>query len=121
MFDLLGQLGDNVPGAKSMFIYLKVMKSAMIAYVENDSVLIDRLYHSWLCVFICRFWLAWLDIQPIDHLSQSYVNQLSQLSKMVSVQRSEKRSFHYSPKKRTKESFTINRIHTRCYTLFFYP
>ena len=109
VFDLLEQLTDKVPGAKSMFIYLNIMKSAMIAYVENETVLIDRLFHSWLCVFICRFWLAWLDVQSIDHLSQSYFNQLSQLSKMVSVQRSEKRNFQYSPKKRTKESFTISR------------
>jgi hypothetical protein len=41
-------------------VYLKLIRSTIIAYIDKTTSLSNRVYHSWFTVFITRIWWAWL-------------------------------------------------------------
>ena len=52
---------EEIDGSLATQIYLRLLRSVVVAYVEHDTSIIDRIYHSWLTVFLCRIWWTWLE------------------------------------------------------------
>ncbi|CAF1648724.1 unnamed protein product [Rotaria magnacalcarata] len=55
--DVLSAL-DDVSGSYAIQVYLRLLRSIILAYIERSTSTIDRIYHSWITVFICRLWWA---------------------------------------------------------------
>ncbi len=53
-------------------VYLQLIRSAALAYVEHNTSVIDGIYHSWLAVFLCRIWQTWLQAANEDDLPEYY-------------------------------------------------
>ncbi|CAF3425760.1 unnamed protein product [Rotaria socialis] len=53
--DVLSAL-DDVSGSYAIQVYLRLLRSIILAYIERSTSTIDRIYHSWIAVFICRLW-----------------------------------------------------------------
>ena len=51
---------EDVDHAQGMRIYLCLLRSIIVAYVERDTSILERVYHSWFAVFLCRIWHTWL-------------------------------------------------------------
>lgn len=60
---------ENIDDSLATRIYLLLIRSIILAYVEHDTPLIDRLYHSWFSVFICRIWQTWLQVANVNDLA----------------------------------------------------
>ncbi|CAF3392878.1 unnamed protein product [Rotaria sp. Silwood2] len=59
--DVLTALED-INNSKATQVYLRLLRSIVIAYIEHDTSIIDRIYHGWFAVFLCRIWQTWLGI-----------------------------------------------------------
>ncbi|CAF2257375.1 unnamed protein product [Rotaria magnacalcarata] len=59
--DVLAALED-IDGSQATRVYLRLLRSVVLAYVEHNTSIIDRIYHSWFSVFLCRIWQTWLQI-----------------------------------------------------------
>ena len=51
---------EDIDGSLATQVYLRLLRSVVVAYVEHGTSIIDRVYHSWLNVFFCRIWWTWL-------------------------------------------------------------
>ena len=60
--DVLSEL-EFVQGSAATQLYLKMIRSIIVAYIDKSTVLTERIYHAWYSVFICRLWWSWLLIQ----------------------------------------------------------
>nr|ACD54737.1 unknown [Adineta vaga] len=60
---------ENVTGSYATRVYLRLIRSVILAYVERDTSIMDRIYYSWMTVFICRLWWSWLYLTNVDELS----------------------------------------------------
>lgn len=54
---------EEIPDSQAMRLYLKLIRSVIIAYIDKATNINDRLYHAWFSVFLCRIWRAWLLVQ----------------------------------------------------------
>ena len=43
---------EDVDGSLATRIYLRLLRSVALAYIDHNTSIIDRIYHSWLAVFI---------------------------------------------------------------------
>ena len=55
--DVLAVL-ENIEYSQVTRIYLRPLRSVILAYVKHNTSIIDRLYHSCLSVFLCCIWLT---------------------------------------------------------------
>jgi hypothetical protein len=73
----------EIDGSYGTVIYLTIIRCIIIAFIDTSTTTSDRIYYSWLAVFICRIWRTWLDLVPkqelYDRLSQA--NNLSEIVK----------------------------------------
>ncbi|CAF4729851.1 unnamed protein product [Rotaria sp. Silwood2] len=69
--DVLSAL-DDVSGSYAMQVYLRLLRSIILAYIERSTSTIDRIYHSWITVFICRLWWVWLQLTDVENFSTKY-------------------------------------------------
>jgi hypothetical protein len=53
---------EDIDGSQATRVYLLLLRNIVLAYVEYNTSIIDRIYHSWLAVFLCRIWQTWLQI-----------------------------------------------------------
>lgn len=53
--DVLSSLED-VDGSQATRIYLYLLRSVIQAYVEHNTPILERIYHAWFGVFLCRIW-----------------------------------------------------------------
>ena len=53
----------GVPDSYGMHVYLSILRSVSVAYVDKSTSIKDRLYYSWFAAFVCRIWRACLDTQ----------------------------------------------------------
>jgi hypothetical protein len=51
---------QNIDDSEATQIYLQLLRSIVLAYVEHNTSITDRIYYSWLAVFLCRIWQTWL-------------------------------------------------------------
>jgi hypothetical protein len=63
---------EDIDGSLATRIYLRLLRSIVLAYIEHNTSIIDRIYHSWLAVFICRIWLTWLHLVDKKDILESY-------------------------------------------------
>jgi len=69
--DVLSALED-VSGSYATQVYLRLLHSIILAYIEKNTSTMDRIYHSWITVFICRIWWSWLQLAGVEKLSTEY-------------------------------------------------
>ena len=67
--DVLSAL-DDIEGSQATRIYLYLLRSIVLAYVEHNTSIIDRIYHSWCNVIILRrlMELDRISTLPLQHL-----------------------------------------------------
>jgi hypothetical protein len=87
----------GIPDSHGMHVYLSLLRSVIVAYVEKSTSIQDRLYYSWFAVFLCRLWRAWLDTQEKQTLVEQYENR----SATVSMSTKQKK------KRVSKQQFTV--------------
>ncbi|CAF4170964.1 unnamed protein product [Rotaria sp. Silwood2] len=58
----------SIPNAEGTIMYLRLLRSVMIAYIDKETSSIDRLFHAWFSVFVCRWWYIWLQNMSKDNL-----------------------------------------------------
>jgi len=63
---------EDIDGSQGTGIYLSLLRSVVIAYVEHDTPIINRIYHSWLAVFLCRIWQTWLHTASEKDILESH-------------------------------------------------
>ncbi|CAF4635814.1 unnamed protein product [Rotaria socialis] len=63
---------NNVSDSYATQIYLGLLRSIIIAHIEKSTSIIDRIYHSWMTVFICRLWWAWLQLTDVEEISTEH-------------------------------------------------
>jgi hypothetical protein len=54
---------EEISDSQAIRLYLKLIRSVRIAYIDKTTNITDRMYHAWFSVFLCRMWWAWLLIQ----------------------------------------------------------
>ncbi|CAF1508847.1 unnamed protein product, partial [Didymodactylos carnosus] len=57
--DVLQILHDNTD-TQATYLYLQLLKYIIMAYIDKSTPIDDRLYYSWVVVFVCRFWSTWI-------------------------------------------------------------
>jgi len=71
---------EDLDDSEATRVYLILLRSIVLAYVEHDTSIIDRLYYGWLAVFLCRIWQTWLHTvdktQILGHDSKKTPNDL---------------------------------------------
>ena len=61
---------EDMDGSLATQIYLRLVRSVVVAYIEHDTPIIDRIYHCWFGVFVCRIWWTWLETLDEKELAQ---------------------------------------------------
>ncbi|CAF2843639.1 unnamed protein product [Rotaria sp. Silwood2] len=69
--DVLSAL-NNASDSYATQVYLRLLRSIILAYIEQSTSIIDRIYHSWITVFICRLWWTWLQLTDVEEISTEY-------------------------------------------------
>jgi hypothetical protein len=62
---------EKFPGSSATCLYLKLIRSTIIAYIDKSTTLNERVYHAWFCVFVCRLWWSWLIVKAERESIQS--------------------------------------------------
>ncbi|CAF1981539.1 unnamed protein product [Rotaria magnacalcarata] len=57
--DVLNILKHN-RDTQATYVYLRLLKRIIIAYVERSTNIKDRLHSAWTVVFTCRLWKLWI-------------------------------------------------------------
>ena len=52
---------EDIEDSLATRVYLRILRSIVVAYIEDDTTIVDRLYHGWFTVFLCRLWRTWLE------------------------------------------------------------
>ena len=107
VFRVLATLEDSLPNTKATVVYLKLIRSVILAYHEKGTSLTDRLYHAWISVFLCRLWRAWLTTQSKDKLNKRFRRQLSELRNALPPHLKAKVKSPNPERKKVKQIFTI--------------
>ncbi|CAF3466409.1 unnamed protein product [Rotaria socialis] len=68
---------EDIDDSLATQIYLRLLCSVSLAYINHNTSIIDCIYHSWLAVFICCIWQTWLHLVHKEDISESH----SQMSK----------------------------------------
>ena len=79
----------NVPSSEGIILYLRLLRSIIIAYNDKETTPIHRLYHAWFSVFSSRWWYAWIaNMRKVD-----LDDILHELSGIKNSRKSEKHQF----------------------------
>jgi hypothetical protein len=62
--NILNLLNEN-ENFKGTYVYLSLLRSIIIGFIEKSSTIEERLYHIWTVVFTCRMWWAWINYWSI--------------------------------------------------------
>ena len=61
---------EEIPNSLATRLYLKLIRSVIVAYIDKVTSINDRLYHAWFTVFLCRIWWAWLLIERTHYSNE---------------------------------------------------
>ena len=50
----------NNENFKGTYVYLSLLRSIIIGFIEKSSTIEERIYHIWTAVFTCRLWWSWI-------------------------------------------------------------
>ncbi|CAF1114198.1 unnamed protein product [Didymodactylos carnosus] len=70
---------SNSNETQATFVYLQLLSSIIIAYIDQSTPISNRLYHAWVTVFVSRFWWTWL--KHSTFLDKSTKKSLKQINK----------------------------------------
>ncbi|CAF3080811.1 unnamed protein product, partial [Rotaria sp. Silwood2] len=56
---------------KGTYVYLSLLRSIIIGFIEKSSTIEERLYHIWTVVFTCRLWWPWIHYWAIKNSSNN--------------------------------------------------
>ena len=62
----------EIPDSQAMCLYLKLIRSIIVAYIDKTTSITDRLYNAWFSVFLCRMWWAWLLVKAEYNFDEIY-------------------------------------------------
>jgi hypothetical protein len=57
-------LAAEVSGSEGTILYLKIIRSAVSAFIEVGMQLNQHIYHIWYATFLLRGWKEWVQSQP---------------------------------------------------------
>ena len=57
----------NNENFKETYVYLSLLRSIIIGFIEKSSTIEKRLYHVWTVVFTCRLWWSWIHYWAIKN------------------------------------------------------
>ncbi|CAF4993608.1 unnamed protein product [Rotaria sp. Silwood1] len=57
----------NNENFKGTYVYLSLLRSIIIGFIEKSSTIEERLYHIWTVVFTCRLWWSWIHYWTIKN------------------------------------------------------
>lgn len=60
---------EDVRDSYATQVYLRLIRSVILAYIERSTSIMDRIYYSWMTVFICRLWWSWLQLTDLNRIS----------------------------------------------------
>jgi hypothetical protein len=66
---------EDIEGSQATRIYLRLLRSIVLAYVEHNTTIIDRIYHSWFGVFLCRIWQTWLHVVDETEMPEDLIDE----------------------------------------------
>ncbi|CAM4930197.1 unnamed protein product [Rotaria socialis] len=69
----------EIHDSEGIIMYIHLLRSIMIAYIEKLTTPINRLYHAWFSVFVSRLWYIWIDYMPKVNLEKS-LYELSEIN-----------------------------------------
>ena len=58
--------------SRTTVVCLHIICSVMIAFIKTSPITIDRIYHAWVSVFICRLRCSWIDPVPQHELNKVF-------------------------------------------------
>jgi hypothetical protein len=61
---------EDIDGSLATQIYLRLIRCVVVAYIEHDTPILDRIYHGWFAVFLCRIWWTWLETLDDKELAE---------------------------------------------------
>ena len=50
-------------GSYATYVYMKLLRYIIDAFINKATSIRDRLYFAWTTVFVCRLWRAWLNVK----------------------------------------------------------
>jgi hypothetical protein len=53
---------EKIDGSQAACVFLRLLRSVLLAYIEKRTSILDRVYPVWLAVFLRRAWLTWLPV-----------------------------------------------------------
>ncbi|CAF4996626.1 unnamed protein product, partial [Rotaria sp. Silwood1] len=66
----------GINGSHATVVYLTIIRCIIFAFISASTTTADRIYHSWLAVFICRLWRVWLHLVPKQELNDPKISIL---------------------------------------------
>ena len=69
--DVLSSLED-ISGSYATRVYIRLVRSIILAYIEGNTPTMDRIYHSWLAVFVCWLWWTWSQLVGMKQISTEH-------------------------------------------------
>jgi hypothetical protein len=66
---------EDIEGSQATRIYLRMLRSIVLAYVEHNTPIIDCIYHSWFGVFLYRIWLTWLNVVDETEMPECHIDE----------------------------------------------
>ena len=82
--DVLPSLED-ISGSYATRVYLRLVRSIILAYIEGNTPTMDRIYHSCLAVFVCRLWWTWLQLVTMKQISTEHNDKDKSILKLLIV------------------------------------
>ncbi|CAF3216555.1 unnamed protein product [Rotaria sp. Silwood2] len=75
---------EEISNSLATRLYLRLIRSVIIAYIDRATSINDRVYHAWFTVFLCRIWWAWL-LTKTEHDSDEMLSRSSHENSSQSI------------------------------------
>ena len=63
----------NIPDAKGILAYLKIIKSIADSFLDKKLDCLVRIEKVWYCVFVLRYWCQWIVLCPEYNLADNFI------------------------------------------------
>jgi hypothetical protein len=66
---------EDIEGSRATRIYLRLLRSIVLAYVKHNTPITSRIYHSWFGVFLCRICQTWLHVVDETEMPECHIDE----------------------------------------------
>ena len=63
----------NIPDAKGILAYLKIIKSITDSFLDKKLDCLVRIEKVWYCVFVLWYWCQWIVLCPEYNLADNFI------------------------------------------------